>query len=133
MQAPEGRRRDDGQATTAVEPWLDTETAIGRLLGNKALYFSMLELFRVQLVQDMQLMQSALGIGNQKEALRLLHSTKGAARILGAERLASFCDQAYGAVVYGETPTITDELAALLGCAAETLTHIDQLMESQSA
>ena len=132
MQATDGQRRDDGPATAPLEAWLDSETAIGRLLGNEALYVSMLELFREQLMQDMEQMQTALAAGNQKEALRLIHSTKGAARILGADRLAAHCELAYSAVVYGDLPSIANELAALLGNAAETLTHIDQHLKSPS-
>ena len=132
MQPSDGSARNGEHTEASLHPWLDMETAVGRMLGNQSLYFSMLDLFRTQLQQDMELMQQALGNCNQKEALRLIHSTKGAARILGAERLGLRTEQAYDAVVYGDTQTIASEITELLRCAAETLSHIERALHSQS-
>lgn len=132
MQPSDGSARHAGRANESVEPWLDMETAIVRMLGNRSLYFSMLDLFRSQLVHDMEQMQQALSDGNQKEALRLIHSTKGAARILGAERLGARTEHAYDAVVYGDAKTIADEISGLLSCAAETLTYVDRALRADS-
>ena len=128
MRTSDGSVGSGGYPTVSSEPWLDMDTAIGRMLGNRPLYLSMLDLFRTQLVQDMELMQQALGDGNLKEALRLIHSTKGSARILGAERLGTRTALAYDAVVYGDAQAIASEVADLLGCAAETLTYIDEVL-----
>lgn len=132
MQASDSSGGRGGQMATSTEPWLDMDTAIARMLGNRSLYFSMLDLFRTQLLQDMEQMQQALGSGNQKEALRLIHSTKGAARILGAEHLAARTEHAYDAVVYGDVQVIAGEISALLSCAAETLTHIERAINANS-
>lgn len=117
---------------SAAQPLLDVEAAIGRMLGSRSLYVSMLDMFRSQLMIDMEQVQDAIGQGNQREALRLIHSTKGAAKILGAEQLGGLSDTAYEAVQAGEIERQSEALAALLHGAAQTLTAVDDFLRSSS-
>ncbi len=124
-------------AIVAAEAWdklalLDVESAVSRMLGSRSLYISMLEMFRTQLLTDMELVQRALGEGNHREALRLIHSTKGAAMILGADRLGARSEAAYTAVKGAEAEGIGEALAELLHCAAMTLGAAEEFLRSSS-
>lgn len=113
-------------------PLLDAEPAISRMLGSRSLYLSMLDMFRVQLMIDMEQVQEAIAAGSQREALRLIHSTKGAAKILGAEQLAALSETAYEAVCTGESERQAEALAGLVYGAAETLTAVDKFLRHGS-
>lgn len=113
-------------------PVLDVESAISRMLGSRSLYVSMLDMFRAQLMTDIEQVHDALARGDQREALRLIHSTKGAAKILGAEHLGSLSEDAWDAVQGGMPEHQSEALAALVHGAAITLTAVDDFLRNSS-
>ncbi|HNN93915.1 MAG TPA: Hpt domain-containing protein [Pseudomonadota bacterium] len=119
------------QAAIAL-PVLDVESAISRMLGSRSLYISMIEMFRTQLMTDLGQVQQALAVGNRRDALRLIHSTKGAAKILGAERLGEASDRAYEAVRQDHGDNQADAMAELLRCAATTVDAVEEFLGSRS-
>lgn len=121
----------EGLAATAV-PILDVESAISRMLGSRSLYISMMEMFRTQLMTDLEQVQQALAAGNQRDALRLIHSTKGAAKILGAERLAEASDLAYEAVRQGSGESQANAIAELVRCVAKTVDAVEEFLRRSS-
>ena len=84
-------------AAAAAVPILDVESAISRMLGSRSLYISMMEMFRA--ARD-RLGAGAAGACRWQPAGCAAADPldKGAAKILGAERLAEASDLAYDRV-----------------------------------
>lgn len=68
-------------------PILHTALAMARLLEDRSLYHGLLRIFQEMHAGDMDKLDAALRRGQEREAMKLLHSLRGAASIVGAERL----------------------------------------------
>lgn len=86
---------------------------LGTLLCNDGVAVrAVLSQFLLSSAEDAAALCAALGVGNRTGALRLAHRLKGGSRMVGAGRLADFCERAERAVREGDSP-------AALATAAE--------------
>lgn len=68
-------------------PILNVDVAVARLRPERDLYHLLLRQFQQLHGQDMERVETALRSGQEHELTRLLHALRGAAVILGADRL----------------------------------------------
>jgi CheY-like chemotaxis protein len=108
-------------------PVLDRAAAVARMAGNVALFEQMLPLFAANLRQAAADLQAASESAAHDEMVRLVHTLKGTAGTMGAERLAGIARRAEramregvaGRLVAGEVSGAIDEtLQALAGTPA---------------
>jgi len=109
-----------------VAPAVPIDHAIlGTLLCNDgAAVRAVLGQFLASSVEDAAALCAALKVGNRTGALRLAHRLKGGSRMVGAGRLAEYCERAERAVRESDSPLVletADELEAEAGRLAAYL------------
>jgi HPt (histidine-containing phosphotransfer) domain-containing protein len=74
-------------------PGVKVSASVRRIGGNIALYYSLLEKFRINEMHVISQIREALAANDPKTAERLAHTLKGIAGTLGAESLQSLSEQ----------------------------------------
>ncbi len=103
---------------------IDVEGAVRRLLNDRALYLSLLGQFDAGLPADLSQIRSRIQTQSIADAKRLIHSMCGAAKMLGAERLAVVTAAGYRTLDSEDPASIAQLMRDLEACIASTRTQI---------
>ena len=128
------RQRTDAPAAVPVVPlpddWIDTQSALRRIVGNTDLYSKLLIQFASEHAQDATRIEALLAAGERDEAKHKAHAICGVAANIGASKLAGLARQLERAIGTGQ------EDAALLRHFAAifdgTIAAIEQITQHQS-
>jgi HPt (histidine-containing phosphotransfer) domain-containing protein len=102
-----------GVKAAAIAAPID-HSILGTLLCNDdAAVRAVLNQFLASSAEDAAALCAALAVGNRTGALRLAHRLKGGSRMVGAVRLADFCERAERAVREGDSPSVLATAAEL--------------------
>lgn len=106
-----------GAATAAAV--LDVDAAVGRLMGDKQLYHQLLAIFIQTYSAVGERLRAALP-ARTAEAIRIVHTLKGAASTIGAEQLTVAAARLEKGLVRGTQEAVAVQLLALESalCAA---------------
>lgn len=125
-------------AAGTVNPIIDIDEGLERVMGDRALYARMLRRFHSDYAGGAKPIRAALACGERARAHRLAHTLKGAAGMIGAHALhaqASIVEQALdsgtdsGTGDHGESNNGEDEQLDRLELAlAQVLQTIDKLL-----
>lgn len=98
---------------------LDVDAAVGRLMGDKQLYHQLLAIFIQTYSTVGEKLRAALP-GRSAEAIRIVHTLKGAASTIGAEQLTTAAARLEKGLARGASQAIAVQLLALESalCAA---------------
>jgi len=104
---------------------LDTDSGLQRVLGNRALYQSLLRKFVASQGNATAMIRAALAAGNRAHAQRIAHTLKGLSRGIGAEPLAAEAAAVESVIRDGEAAEVVG--GALEALAAPLATLVGQL------
>lgn len=110
----------DGEAgVAAAAAVLDVDAAVGRLMGDKQLYHQLLAIFIQTYSTVGEKLRAALP-ARSAEAIRIVHTLKGAASTIGAEQLTTAAARLEKGLTRGASQAIAVQLLALESalCAA---------------
>ena len=137
-EGPESPRADrpsthSSAPTPAAAPdvILDVDGAVRRLLNDRALYLTLLEQFDGMMPSDLSQIEAVVAASSMAEARRLVHSMCGAARMLGAERLAAVTAQTFRSLSESDPHAIAREMSGLRACVTATRAAIAQARQGQ--
>ena len=91
-------------------PGIDIEAGIRRSVGKREIYLSMLKKFTEQFADTERELDKELVAGQQKDALRRVHTLKGVAGNLGAVQLQQLAGQLEGQLTRQEDPAAMSEM-----------------------
>jgi two-component system sensor histidine kinase/response regulator len=112
---------------TIADAELDTQTALARMGGNRALYDRLLGDFANRYADTVAKIREALAAGDAPTAHRLAHSLKGVAGNLGMRRVMAVASATDAALKAGDTPT------ALLADLQAAMDHMVDTVKSNRA
>ncbi|MQA42238.1 Hpt domain-containing protein [Rugamonas aquatica] len=102
---------------------LDQAGGLQQLMGDQALYLQILRRFRQRYAESVTQLRAALAGGDGAGAVRIVHTLKGAAGMLGAQQLQQTAAQL-------EAASCTLPLAPLEQALQRLLREIDQLLSA---
>lgn len=105
--------------------------SVRRIGGNVALYFSLLDKFRVKQRNFATSFLEALAANDQDTAERLAHTLRGIAGTLGAETLQDFARSLESSIKNGESGEVDSLLARVDKELATFIASIDQALETR--
>jgi CheY-like chemotaxis protein len=104
----------DDVADLPVIPGLNLATGLGNTGGQHKTYARMLTMFLEYHHDDVALVRSALAAGRREEAVRVAHSLKGAAALLGAEPVRAAALAVERALREGAAESVSEEALVAL-------------------
>lgn len=125
------RQRTDAPAAVPLpDDWIDTQSALRRIVGNTGLYNKLLTQFANEHAQDATRIEALLAAGERDEAKHKAHAICGVAANIGASRLAGLARQLERAIGTGQ-----EDAALLCHFAATfdgTIGAMKQITQHQS-
>ncbi|MBI5891032.1 MAG: response regulator [Nitrosomonadales bacterium] len=112
-------------------PGVKVAASVRRIGGNIALYYSLLEKFRVNQAHVAADIRKALAANDANTAERLAHTLKGIAGTLGAEALQGLAGQAENDIKNGSFGNLEPLLAQIEGELANLIARIDHAIEER--
>lgn len=101
------------QVCANVLPIWDRRGMLARLMGDERVAQTLIEGFLTDLPQQMQVLETSLSQGNILAIMRQAHSIKGAAAIIGGERLQAAALAMEQSAPKGHVPTLQAQIEAL--------------------
>ncbi|QPB83048.1 response regulator [Pseudoalteromonas rubra] len=124
-------RQDDTVQNTETEAstfdGIDIEAGINRAAGNREVYFSLLEKFVKQQIEELINLKQAITIGNTELAEHILHALKGASANLSMTFLTGQCAELESQLKDArfDGTQIDNLLDYIRGCHAQITHHIE--------
>jgi len=118
----------DGPAVPEDIAGLDSQAGLTRVLGNRALYLSLLRKFAVSQANAATQIRTALDAGNRNHAQRIAHTLKSLCGSIGAEALQAEAAAVESVIRDEEAADVVD--AALAALAAPLALLVEQLRRS---
>lgn len=112
-------------------PGINVAEIVRRIGGNVALYFSLLDKFRVKQWNFATSFREALAANDQDTAERLAHTLRGIAGTLGAESLQDLARLLESSIKKGESGEVDSLLARVDKELAIFIASIDQVLETR--
>jgi FOG: HPt domain len=112
-------------------PGVNVAESVRRIGGNVALYFSLLDKFRVKQRNFATSFREALAANDQDTAERLAHTLRGIAGTLGAETLQDLARLLESSIKKGESGEVDSLLARVDKELATFIASIDQVLETR--
>jgi signal transduction histidine kinase/CheY-like chemotaxis protein/HPt (histidine-containing phosphotransfer) domain-containing protein len=112
-------------------PGVNVAESVRRIGGNVALYFSLLDKFRVKQQNFATSFREALAANDQDTAERLAHTLRGIAGTLGAETLQDFARLLESSIKKGASGEVDSLLARVDKELATFIASIDQVLETR--
>ncbi len=107
---------------------LNIEDTVARVIGCRKLYRELLRLFTSLHADDLTKLRAALAGDRTDEGLRVLHSLRGAATMLGAEELLAAATAVHRALTAAQSPP----LAQLQQALESTLAAAERELQTQT-
>ncbi|WP_167551966.1 PAS domain-containing hybrid sensor histidine kinase/response regulator [Pseudoalteromonas rubra] len=130
LQVPEQRQNSleqDSETEAYTFEGIDIEAGINRAAGNREVYFSLLEKFVKQQIEELINLKQAITIGNTELAEHILHALKGASANLSMTYLTGQCAELESQLK--DTRVDGTQIDSLLDyirdCHAQVTHHID--------
>ncbi|ADE11398.1 response regulator [Sideroxydans lithotrophicus] len=114
-------------------PGVKVATSVRRIGGNVALYYSLLDKFRVNQLSTADQIRAALAAGDAKTAERLAHTLKGIAGTLGAESLQQQAELLENNIKNGSLGDIESLLAQANQQIRNLIASIDLAIEARTS
>ena len=112
-------------------PGVNVAESVRRIGGNVALYFSLLDKFRVKQRNFATSFREALAANDRDTAERLAHTLRGIAGTLGAETLQDLARLLESSIKKGESGEVDSLLARVDKELATFIASIDQVLETR--